>query len=96
MGGEHDDFGVGVGEDDLADGFQAVEQRHGDVHEDDVGPQFLELGDGFATGLGFANDFHVFLEIEHAMESFADDGVIFSKEESDFFGGLHGELLLEF
>ncbi len=94
VGGEHDDSGGGRGQDDLAGGFQAVEQRHGDVHEDDVGPHLGEHGHGFTTGFGFADDVHVRFEIEHAMETFADDRVIFGEEDRDFLSGLHDRFLV--
>jgi len=35
---------------DLPRGFEAVQLRHADVENDDVGPEFLRLRDGFASG----------------------------------------------
>ena len=36
--------------------FESAEPRHIDVHEDDVGPQRLGLGDGFVAVGGFPHD----------------------------------------
>lgn len=47
--GEGKDADFGAGLEDAAGGFDAVEFRHGDVHDDDVGEKRLGEVEGFAT-----------------------------------------------
>jgi len=55
-GGDHDDARVGVLPHDALNGFDAFHLGHGDVHEDDVGLDAIELGDGGDAVSSLAGD----------------------------------------
>lgn len=58
-GGEHEYLRSGCGLADEAGGFDAVHAGHAQVHEDDVGTEFLREGDGFASVGGLADEHEI-------------------------------------
>jgi hypothetical protein len=63
---------------EAAGGFDAVELRHGDIHDDDIGPQAGGEFDGFAAVAGFAHNFEVGLGAQNHAEALPHYGVIVS------------------
>src|SRR5258708_25825995 len=55
-GGDHDDSRVGVLPHDALNGFDSFHLGHGDVHDDDVGLDAIELVDGGAAVSRLAGD----------------------------------------
>src|SRR6266849_7547455 len=78
---EDEDAGLGKGFVDAARGFEAVEVRHADVHDDDVRLELLDEGDRLAAGFGFGADFPALLGGQQAFEAAADDVVIINDED---------------
>ena len=58
--------------------LDAVEKRHGDVHDDDVRGQGRGKRDGVAAVIGFTDHFEIVLALEKGTEAGAHDGVIVS------------------
>ena len=85
VGRQHEHFGGGDRFDDLPGGFQAVEQRHGDVHHDDVRPQFVGQLHGLAAGFGFAHHHNIRLDFQQCAQTLTDDGVIIDEQDGNFF-----------
>jgi hypothetical protein len=82
VGGQDDDFDVGVGCVDGAGQIDAAEAGHLDIGDDDVG---LELFGGLAggvAGVGLADDFEVGLLLEEEAEAVADDLMVVNQEDS--------------
>ena len=90
-GRQDEDPGLSVGGHDLLGGAQAVEDGHSDVHEDDVGGQLIDEGDGFGAGVGLPDDGHVGLGVEDQTESGTNHLLVIGQEESDRVG--HGMVL---
>ena len=65
-----------------ARGLDAVQLRHGDVHDDHVGMQFLGQLHGFAAVAGLAHDLHVGLRGEDHAEALAHQRVIVGEQNS--------------
>jgi hypothetical protein len=51
---QDDYFARRKGAAESASGFKAIERRHANVHDDDIGPQFASLLDGVTPIHGFA------------------------------------------
>ena len=83
--GENEHFGGGNGFEHLPGGFQAVEQRHGDVHQHHGGTKFFDQGDRLAAVLRFADHFKVVFEFQHLAKTFAHNRVVFRQQNSDSF-----------
>ena len=77
----------GICFENLPGGFQAVEQRHGDVHQHHFGAEFFGQRDRLAAVLRFADDFKIVFEFEHLAETLAHDHVIFGEQDGDSFHG---------
>lgn len=90
--GECEDARLRHGLGNLPRGLDAVELRHGHVHDDDIG---LEI-DGFVHCLtaigGFAHDFHIPLRGEDHAEAVAHHSVIVGEENAGLFGGHAGHI----
>jgi len=84
MHAEHDDAGGGRLFKDGLSGLNAVEERHGDVHNNDVGRQRGRKGDGVAAVIGFADDFEIGLALEESAEAGAHDGMIVCEKDAKF------------
>lgn len=78
--GEEDEFRFGK----LAGGFDAVEHGHGDVGDDDIGPEGEGFLDELAAVGGGADD--VELRGEEDIEAVEDDFMIVGKEDTGFYG----------
>ena len=84
IGGENEDFDGGGGAFlDALNGVHAVEERHGEVEDDDVGDEFVSEDNGLLAIGGFADDFDVRFGSEEGAEALPDDGVIIGDENSD-------------
>ena len=66
---------------DLARGFDAVEKRHGDVQQHDVGSQFFRHLHGFASMFGFANHFNIALCFEEKPKAFPHHRVVVNQQD---------------
>ena len=62
--------------DDAAGGLDAIDLRHGDIHDDDVGFEGLGQADGVGAIAGLPDDFHVGLLVEDELEALANHRVI--------------------
>ena len=62
--GKDEHFCVGGVFEDLPRGFEAADEWHGDVHDDDIRTVLAGIGDGLASVLCFADDFKVRLQFE--------------------------------
>src|SRR5206468_2988721 len=68
---------------DLPGAFDAVEQRHRDIHHNDVRTEGRRELYGLTAGLGFAGDFDIGFGFEQRAQSLPDDGVIVGQQYSD-------------
>ena len=66
---------------DLLGGADAVEDRHLDVHDDDVGPELLGQRDGLLAVAGLADDVVAVLA-EHLGEVEADERLVLGHEDA--------------
>ena len=73
---EDDDLRLGMIFDDAAGGFHAVDLRHGDIHDDHVGPQLLSEAHGFRAFAGFADHLHIGFLVDDELEALPDHGVV--------------------
>ena len=81
--GHDQDRGLGVGRLDPGKRLDAVELRHADVHDHQVGARFLDLFNDLDAGRRF--DHSEALISEQLLEQRADGGVVVS-DEDDFLG----------
>jgi hypothetical protein len=56
---DEDDFGVRQGGPNQACGFETVSVRHGDIHQNDIGAQFVGLVDALDAIGGLAADLEI-------------------------------------
>lgn len=82
MHGEHDDLGVGPEVANLLGSFDAVHDRHADVHEDQVGIQLNGLFDGFFSVCGLAADLPVGT-VEESFDALADKFMVVDQKDSN-------------
>ncbi len=68
---------------DAANGVNAVEAGHLEVHQSDIWTQLMEARDGFLSVGGFADQLHVFLEVQGKRDAIADEGVVVNAENAD-------------
>ena len=80
--GEDEDFGIGGSGTNAASGFDAVEERHADVEDGDVGLEFGGFFDGVAAVGGFGADFPAGTGFEQSAKARADDGVIIRDQDA--------------
>ena len=69
--------------DQAAGGFDAVQLRHGDVHDDHIGLKLFAELHGFAAVAGLADDLHVGLRGKNHVEALPDQHVIVGQKNSD-------------
>jgi hypothetical protein len=67
----------------LAGRFPAVQKRHSEVHDYDVGPELGGQVNGFAASLGFSDDGDVSFSCEERFEALAYDIVVVGKQYID-------------
>jgi hypothetical protein len=72
--------------DDATRGFDAVEHRHGQIHEDDVDIALRRELDGHGAVLSRTDDLDVLLACEQPLEADAHDRVILGEKETDHSG----------
>lgn len=83
MHGEDEDVGERRDLDDLAGGFDAIEVRHGDIDDGDIGGvEFGEL-DGFDTVRGFGDDGEGGIFFEDEAKAGAEEAMIVGEEDAD-------------
>ena len=80
---KNQDFDVRLHFDQLPGSFQAIEAGHGDIHEDDIGAEFLRHGDRLTSILRFADNYKAGIELQHSAKALPDNGVIFSQQNFD-------------
>jgi hypothetical protein len=68
----------------LRGGLDAVKVRHGDVHDYNVGKEFLSHSYGVAPVNGFANDLKAFILLELQPQAFADDAMVVRNKDANF------------
>ena len=85
VGREDEDFGVGRVLENLAGGFQAIDQGHGNVHDHNIRAEFAREGDGLAAVLGFSNNLNIRFGFQENFEALPDIGMVFGKKNSDRF-----------
>ncbi len=78
MRGENENLGDWNSLEDLTGGFEAVEQGHGNVHDNDIGPKAASEFDGLTTIFRFADDLDSGFHIQQRPQAFSNDEVIFS------------------
>ena len=83
--GEHEHFGGGQFLANLPGGLQAVEQRHGDIHQHYVRAKVFGHRNGLPAVLCFADHFEVGLQFEHLAQSLPHNRMIFGQHYSDTF-----------
>jgi len=86
--GEEDDRNLGHGLFELARGLEAVEDRHGNVEDDEVGPALNGEVDGFLAVAGFGAEFVILLLFEHFAEHFADERIVVSDQNCSGHEGI--------
>ena len=89
--GKDEHLGAGTGGEDLPRGLEAVEQRHRDVHDDDVGPERGQLH-RLPAVVGFADDLDLAVGKEQGAQALADDRVVVGQQGLDRFSQWHGRL----
>ena len=68
---------------DLPRGLDAVQNRHGQVHDDDVRLVLLRQRHRFAAVGGFRNHMKTFVAFEQHAEAFPDDRMVVRQKDSD-------------
>jgi hypothetical protein len=64
---------------DLPRGFDAVQDRHCEIHYDDVGPVLRGKSDGFAAIGGLRDDTKAFVAFEQHAQTLSHDRVVIRK-----------------
>ncbi len=85
VGGENEDPGVGNFSKDLPSGFQAVKQRHGDIHHNDGWLELFGQLDRLAPRFCLCNDFYIRFRVEHGPEALAYHRMIIGQEDGNWF-----------
>ena len=83
MHGEDENFGGRRGFADLASGFDAVQERHADVEDGDVGLVLGGFFDSVAAVGGFGAHLPAGARLEKSAEAGADDGVIIRDQDGE-------------
>jgi hypothetical protein len=68
---------------DLPRRLNAVQNRHCQIHYDDVRVVLLRQRDRFAAIGGLRNHVKTFVAFEQHSKAFSNDGVVISKKDSD-------------
>src|SRR5579883_751781 len=74
--GEDEDFGSWKGLVNATSGLDAIEERHADIKDEDIGLQLDGFVDGLAAVGGFGANLPTSVRFEECTEPGADDGVI--------------------
>ena len=81
-------LGSGDGFENLASGLQPIEQRHGNVHQNQRWTKFFGHGDSLPTIFRFANHFEVVFEFQKLSDCVAHYLVIVRQQDFNSFHGL--------
>ena len=82
---KHEHFGGGDGFENLARGLQTIEQRHGNVHQNQCGTEFFDHGDRLMAVFRFADHFKIVFEFQYLSNFPANERVVVRQQDSDFF-----------
>ena len=77
MGGKDEHLDVRERLADLAGGFQTIEQRHGDIHDDHGGTEFGRHFYGLSAGGRFADHLDIALGLQELQQALPDHHVVF-------------------
>ncbi len=83
VGGEYQNASIREVGSNCTDRCDAVQFRHGQVHQDDIGLQLPEPGDAFMTVPGMTSDSHVLLELQNGCQAVANDVMVFGDQNAD-------------
>jgi hypothetical protein len=83
MHAQHEDAYAGDVLDDLACGFDAIEERHRDVEYGHIGFELFGLADGFAAVACLGDDLPVRALLEHLPQTLAYDRVIVGEQNAN-------------
>ena len=72
-----------IGGAQAADGLDAVERGHLQIHQHDVRPQPGRLGHGLGAGAGLADHLEIRLRSQHGREPVADHRLVVGQEDAD-------------
>jgi hypothetical protein len=82
---ENEYSGGGDGFENLTCGFQTIEHRQRDVHDDYCGAKFFDHGDRLAAVFRFTDHFEVVFQLQYLAKTLTHDRVVFSQQNSDSF-----------
>lgn len=82
-GGQHDDARGWIGAPDFLDCAHAIQHRHPQVEQRDVGPHFAPALDGFAAIVGFGDHRHVDLPPDDRGDAFEHGDVIVGDQDAN-------------
>ena len=82
---ENEYSGAGDGFENLTGGFQTIEQRHRDVHDEHCGTKLFNQSDSPSAVLRFADYFKVVFQFQQCAKTFTNDRVVFGQQNSDSF-----------
>ncbi len=83
VGGQHDDQGVGVEHTDAFDSLDAIDARHLNVHQGQVGAMAGEGLDGRQAVGDLVDDDHVRLSLDETDDPLSHDGMVICDEDAD-------------
>jgi hypothetical protein len=81
--GKHEYFGGGNGFEKSASGLQSIEHRHGQVHEHQCGPQFIDHGNRLLTVARFADHLNIVFQVQNPSEFAAQEQVVVRQQNGD-------------
>ena len=67
-GRQHEDLGLRMAGHDFLGGAQTIEDRHPDIHEDNVGGQFVDELYGLSSVISLSDDGHIRLSVKDEAE----------------------------
>ena len=85
MGREDENPGVRLHEQDLTGGFQTIEQRHGNVHDNHSRAKFFDFGDRLAAILRFPDHLEVAFHFQHKANPLAHHRMVFNQQDGNTF-----------
>lgn len=82
MLGEEDDFDMWERVLDEARGFEAANDGHGDIHEDEVGLVLFGVADGVSAVRSFADDFDIGVGLKNFADRPSDDIAVVDDQDT--------------
>ena len=83
MRGKDENFRRRDGFENLTGGLKAVQERHRDIHDNDIGAKSLGQLHRFPSGLGFGDNFDIAIGLDEEPQPLAHDGVVLDQENGD-------------